>query len=142
MTTGLKILRVLVADDDPSMRLVLTMAFERRGHAVEVAANTDVARRMLREGSLDVALIDAGMPRGGTSFWRECMETSRPPGGALLLTGDVNALGELARHPSVLAKPFDFGELIERVERMGGIERPEESAPDSDRVDDPPEGLA
>ena len=119
MTSEGQILHVLVADDDPSMRLVLTMAFERRGHGVTVAEDTDVARRILAEESPDVALIDAGMPRGGTSFWRECVETGRPRGGALLLTGDVYALGVLAHHPNVLAKPFDFGELVERVERMG-----------------------
>jgi len=115
-----QILHVLVADDDPSMRLVLTMAFERRGHVVTAAADTDVARRILAEESPDVALIDAGMPSSGTSFWHECLETGQPHGGALLLTGDVYALGALADHPAVLAKPFNFGELVARVERMGG----------------------
>lgn len=119
MTSEGQILRVLVADDDPSMRLVLTMAFERSGHVVVVAEDTDVARRILDDDPPDVALIDAGMPRGGTRFWSECQATCRPPGGALLLTGDVYALGALAHHPDVLAKPFDFGELVKRVERMG-----------------------
>lgn len=120
-----QILRVLVADDDPSMRLVLTMAFERRGHVVNAAENTDVAHRILIDEAPDVALIDAGMPRGGTLFWSECQATGRPAGGALLLTGDVYALGELAHHPDVIAKPFDFGELVARVERMGGDARSE-----------------
>jgi DNA-binding response OmpR family regulator len=121
MTPDGPILRVLVADDDPSMRLVLTMAFERRGHVVTTADDTDVARRILAEDAPDVALIDAGMPRSGTSLWRECLETGQPHGGALLLTGDVYALGDLAHHPAVLAKPFDFGALIARVEQMGGM---------------------
>ena len=137
MTSEGRILRVLVADDDPSMRLVLTMAFERRGHVVAVAEDTDVARRILVEESPDVALIDAGMPRGGTAFWSECLETGCPRGGALLLTGDVYALGPLALHPAVLAKPFDFGELVARVERMGGVHEAGPSGP----ADDPSPGL-
>lgn len=116
-----QILHVLVADDDPSMRLVLTMAFQRRGHVVRVAEDTDAARALIDQGGLDVALIDAGMPRNGTTLWSDCRANGDPPGGALLLTGDVYALGDLADHPDVLAKPFDFGELVARVERMGGV---------------------
>lgn len=111
-------LRVLVADDDPSLRLALTMILERRGHAVVAAADTDAARAHLDTDHPDVALVDAGMPRNGVAFWRECDEGGRIPAGALLLTGDVGALGELAHHPRVLEKPFDFPGLVERVERM------------------------
>jgi DNA-binding response OmpR family regulator len=136
-----QILHVLVADDDPSMRLVLTMAFERRGHRVTAVEDTDVARRILAEDAPDVALIDAGMPRSGTSFWRECSETGRPPGGALLLTGDIYALGELAHHPNVLAKPFDFGALVARVERMGGSDEPRGSSADPGPADDASPGV-
>ncbi len=118
MTGEPRPLHILVADDDPSMRLVLTMAFQRRGHLVRVAETTDIAREILDDGEFDVALIDAGMPRGGTTFWADCRASGEPAGGALLLTGDVYALGELADHPEVLAKPFDFAELVARVERM------------------------
>lgn len=130
MSSEGQILHVLVADDDPSMRLVLTMAFERRGHRVTAAEDTDIAARILADEAPDVALIDAGMPRGGTNFWRECIESGRPRGGALLLTGDVYALGALAHHPNVLAKPFDFGALVARVERMGTASEPGDSSPD------------
>lgn len=113
-----RVVRVLVADDDPSLRLALTMMLERRGHVVVGETHTDAARAHLEPEPPDVALVDAGMPRDGVAFWRECDEGGRVPGGALLLTGDVGALGELARHPRVVEKPFDFGALVERVERM------------------------
>ncbi len=111
-------LHVLVADDDPSLRLALTLTFERRGHRVRSAADTDSARELLRATPPDVVLVDAGMPRSGVAFWRECQEDPGPLPVALLLTGDVNALGELARHPQVVEKPFGFGALVERVETM------------------------
>ena len=107
---------ILVADDDPSLRLALTLTFERRGHRVLAAADTDSARELLVEQRPDAALIDAGMPRDGVALWRECHDGPDPLTAALLLTGDVGALGELAYHPQVLAKPFAFGALVQRVE--------------------------
>lgn len=111
-------LRVLVADDDPSMRLALTLVFQRRGHRVMQAADTDRAHELLRDEAPDVALVDAGMPRDGVAFWRACDERGGPRAGALLLTGDVWGLGDLAHHPRVVEKPFDFAALVDRVERM------------------------
>ncbi|MEQ9569001.1 MAG: hypothetical protein RLN75_02330 [Longimicrobiales bacterium] len=113
-----RVLRVLVADDDPSLRLALTLTLERRGHVVVGESHTDAARAHLGAEPPDVALVDAGMPRDGVGFWRECDEGGRLAGGALLLTGDLGALGELADHPRVVGKPFDFRALVERVERM------------------------
>lgn len=111
-------IRVLVADDDPSLRLALTMVFQRAGHDVVAAEHTDAAREIVAADRADVALIDAGMPRDGVAFWKECREGDNALAGALLVTGDVWALGELARHPMVLEKPFDFRALVERVERL------------------------
>lgn len=111
-------IRVLVADDDPSLRLALTMVFQRAGHDVVAAGDTDAAREIVVANRADVALIDAGMPRDGVAFWRECRDGDNALAGALLVTGDVWALGELARHPMVLEKPFDFRALVERVERL------------------------
>lgn len=111
-------LRVLVADDDPSLRRALTLLLEHRGHVALPAPDTDTAHAILDDETPDVALIDAGMPRDGIAFWRHCHDVGSPPGGALLLTGDVLGLGDLAEHPRVLGKPFDFSDLMQRIERM------------------------
>lgn len=122
-------IRILVADDDPSLRLALTMVFERRGHAVIAAGDTDAARRVLAAEGADVALIDAGMPRDGVSFWRECGAAGSSLSGALLITGDIWALGDLADHPMVWEKPFDFQALVARVEELAGRTAPETQPP-------------
>jgi DNA-binding response OmpR family regulator len=114
-------LRVLVADDDPSLRLVLTLWIQRRGHQAFPAADTDSARTLLRDEAPDIVLVDAGMPRDGVAFWRECDEDECVTGKALLLTGDVPSLGELAEHPRVVGKPFDFTALLDRIESMAGV---------------------
>ena len=120
MTSDGPALRVLVADDDPSLRLALTLWIQRRGHRVFGASDTETARELLRDERPDVVLVDAGMPRDGVAFWRECEGDGVLRGGALLLTGDVPSLGELARHPRVVGKPFDFPALLDRIEAMAG----------------------
>jgi DNA-binding response OmpR family regulator len=118
MTSDGSALRVLVADDDPSLRLALTLWIQRRGHRAFGAADTDAARTLLRDEEPDVVLVDAGMPRDGVAFWRECAGEGPPRAGALLLTGDVPGLGELSRDPRVVGKPFDFPALLDRIEAM------------------------
>lgn len=124
-------LHVLVADDDPSLRLALTLTFERRGHRVDAVADTDAARVLLARARPDVALVDAGMPRDGVALWRELANGPGALGAALLLTGDPGALGDLARHPRVVGKPFGFRALVERVEAMVASGGPDVSAPPS-----------
>lgn len=94
------------------------MVLEQRGHRPLPAPDTVTARSVIEAESPGVALVDAGMPTGGVRFWQELEEDGSVPGGALLLTGDPYALGALADHPRVLGKPFDYGLLVARLERM------------------------
>lgn len=122
-------IRVLVADDDPSLRLALTLVFQRAGHTVVTAEDTESALEIVAGQGADVAVIDAGMPRDGVAFWKECREGDYGLAGALLVTGDIWALGDLARHEMVLEKPFDFRALVERVERFMQPRRPTDQPP-------------
>src|SRR5262249_9771654 len=63
-TTSAEI-RVLVADDDPAIRLVLRHRLEAEGWKVEEAADSQAALDALRSGKFDVALIDIIMPGSG-----------------------------------------------------------------------------
>src|SRR5690242_15638168 len=54
--------QVLIADDDPAIRLVLRHRLEAAGHRVEEAADGRGALEALRGGHFDVALIDIIMP--------------------------------------------------------------------------------
>lgn len=55
-------LRVLVADDDPSCRLVLRAAVEKLGHECRVASDGDEAWRLFQEAQPDVLITDWMMP--------------------------------------------------------------------------------
>jgi CheY-like chemotaxis protein len=55
-------LRILVVDDQPDARQLLTKVFERAGAAVQAAGSTDEALKLIKKGRLDVLVSDIGMP--------------------------------------------------------------------------------
>jgi DNA-binding response OmpR family regulator len=54
--------RVLVVDDDPLNRMLLTRSLEQAGHRVGSAASGQEALEILRERPFDVVLLDIVMP--------------------------------------------------------------------------------
>ena len=56
---------VLIADDDPSIRLVLRHRLEAEGYLVEEATDSDRALGALKSNRFDVALLDIIMPGAG-----------------------------------------------------------------------------
>jgi two-component system nitrogen regulation response regulator GlnG len=56
---------VLIADDDPAIRLVLRHRLEADGYRVEEAGDSGAALEALRSGRFDVALVDIIMPGAG-----------------------------------------------------------------------------
>lgn len=107
--------RILIADDDPSLRIALRLVLEDAGHDVIEATAEPEARFRLREGRVDIALIDAGMSGTGMRLWTELQNDSAWHGRAVLVTGDPWSLGSIAEHDDVLGKPFDFEALLARI---------------------------
>lgn len=54
---------ILVADDNPAIRLIARAILEREGHRVELASGGAEAVDMVREGDFGVVLLDILMPR-------------------------------------------------------------------------------
>jgi DNA-binding NarL/FixJ family response regulator len=58
--------RVLIADDDPDVRAVLSAQLARSGFdVVATAADTDEAIALAGEHHADIAIVDVQMPGGG-----------------------------------------------------------------------------
>ncbi|HFD38359.1 MAG TPA: response regulator, partial [Anaerolineae bacterium] len=51
-------MRILVADNDDGMRQALVEFLQEEGYATLEASRPDEARRLLREGNVDVAVLD------------------------------------------------------------------------------------
>src|SRR5258708_27036044 len=59
---------VLIADDDPAIRLVLRHRLEADGHRVEDAIDSASALAALRSNRFDVALLHIIMPGNGRPY--------------------------------------------------------------------------
>ncbi|MDH4325100.1 MAG: response regulator, partial [Betaproteobacteria bacterium] len=55
-------LQVLVIDDEPALRQMLTLMLMRAGYEVEAAASAEEAAARLAKGEFDVALCDIKLP--------------------------------------------------------------------------------
>jgi two-component system response regulator AtoC len=55
-------LQVLIVDDEPALRQILSNTTSKAGHSVSVAANGNEALLRLNKGDIDVAICDIRMP--------------------------------------------------------------------------------
>jgi two-component system response regulator PilR (NtrC family) len=55
--------RILVVDNEKSMREMLSIALEKEGYEVETARNGEVAVEMVEKDNFDVVITDINMPR-------------------------------------------------------------------------------
>ncbi|MEM7416455.1 MAG: response regulator [Gemmatimonadota bacterium] len=115
-------MRLLIVDDDPSLRVAIQMVCELAGHSVTSVDAVSAAREQLAEHPFDAVLIDAGMSGSGVELWRSLSDRADYEDRAFLMTGNVPGLGTLGRHPHVMDKPFDYDALLERLEGLGSRE--------------------
>jgi signal transduction histidine kinase len=111
-------LRVLVADDEPTLRLAITLFLGRHGHEVVQAVDAYEALRLATQQHFDVVLADVGMPGDGPELIRK-LETKPELKGRTILMSDGEAVSGL--YPSDrphLTKPFDMTEVIRMVESV------------------------
>jgi two-component system NtrC family sensor kinase len=115
---------ILVVDDEPSMRALLTRAFQSAGHEVATAADGPAALRHLGAAMVDVLILDHRMPgMDGVETYRRALEL-RPELArrTLMMSGDVlhPALHAFARAHDLplLAKPFDLADGLAAVEAI------------------------
>lgn len=117
--------RILVVEDEPSIRLFYERFFVPHGFYVRAVPRAEEAREIiLSEGEYDVLLLDVQMPGiGGRGLWRFIGE-NRPEyqSRTIFITGDI--LGpktrELLDHAGCpyLFKPFDNDQLLKHVRGM------------------------
>lgn len=121
-----KALRVLIADDEPTLRLAISLFLNRRGHQVTQAADAYEALRLAREQPFDVALVDARMPGDGLVLLQHLEKMPTLAGRTALMTGDLGRARTTQGIPSdrpYLVKPFDMNEAVSLIERLGDPDR-------------------
>jgi DNA-binding NtrC family response regulator len=112
--------RVLLADDEQSLRRVLARELDRKGHQVIAVEDGDKAVTKLEREEFDVAILDVRMPgRDGLEVLRALAEQVSPPE-VVMLTG--NATVELAVE-AMKAGAYDFVTKPCRIEVLDALVR-------------------
>jgi len=113
--------RILVADDEESMRWVLSKALRKKGFTVDLARDGDEALRLIRSESYDLAILDIKMP--GTNGL-DLLDKVREFKSDLLVVimtaeaGMKNAVEAMKRGAyDYLTKPFDLDVMDAIVEK-------------------------
>jgi CheY-like chemotaxis protein len=117
--------RVLVVDDEPALRRLLTDLFSIEGYRVSAASDGAQALERLQHFRPDVVVLDLTMPvMSGWTFAEECHRLdgyADLPIVAVTAMHDVAATAPRLEHLGVsrcLAKPFDVAELLAVVEQL------------------------
>jgi CheY-like chemotaxis protein len=118
-------LRVLLTEDEPSLRQILTSYLRVDGHAIEAVGNGQEALAKYEPGQFDLVITDRAMPEmGGDQLAGELRRRgSTTP--VIMLTGLGDLMNEVGERPDgvdlVVAKPVTLAELRAAV-RMATAE--------------------
>src|SRR4051812_50179220 len=111
--------RILVVDDDPSIRLLCKVNLELDGHEVLEAHSLDSARATLADEEVDVIVLDVHLHRERSDpLVTEC-HARRPPIPVVLVTGSVEITEPgLSDADAILPKPFELDQLLSAVSTL------------------------
>lgn len=121
--------RLLIVDDDASIRKTLARILEKQGYLVEAVEKGKQAIEATSQRFFNVAFIDIRLPdMDGTDLLERIRETE-PKMAKIILTGypslknTIDAVNKGA--DGYLMKPFDVGKLLAMVKQQ--LEKQEES---------------
>jgi two-component system nitrogen regulation response regulator GlnG len=122
--------RVLVADDEPSIRFVLRETLAEAGHEVVEVDSGDAALAALAGGTFEIAFLDIRMPGpSGIEILDRLRETDADTAVVIITAQNTfeNAVEAMKRGAlDYLVKPFAMAEvnaLVEKARRARALER-------------------
>ena len=112
--------RVLVVEDDPTLRRVIELMLDARGYVVDQARNGKAALDWMAELPPDVVVADLRMPLmdGHELLERMRAQPALEAIPVILLTGNLEAAGAALGADAVLTKPFEPADLIAMIEKL------------------------
>lgn len=114
--------RILLAEDDDSMRTFLVRALERAGYEVVAVDRGTAALPYLANGDFDLLLTDIVMPEMDGIELAQRAATMAPRMRVMFITGFAAvalARGSgIAPGAKVLSKPFHLRDLVSEIDRL------------------------
>lgn len=134
---------VLIADDDASVRTVLTQALMRAGYEVRACANASSLWRWITQGEGDLVITDVVMPDESGFELLPKIKAIRPDLPVMVMSARSNLLTAITATErgayEYLPKPFDLDELLSTVKRALASRQSEAQGPSqSDKSDELP----
>jgi DNA-binding response OmpR family regulator len=113
--------RILVVDDEPSIRLLCRVNLELDGHEVVEAGTLAEARAAVDAGQVDVVVLDVHLHgERSDELVAEC-RSQRPPIPVLLVTGSADPTqGAISEVDAILPKPFELDAFLATVRALAG----------------------
>jgi CheY-like chemotaxis protein len=114
--------RILIADDEPDVLLIVSERLRRNGHEVECAPDGIQAIQKSEQTAYDLLILDIRMP--GCTGYEVCasVKSSKMNGKTpvLLISAfpEEQVVWRQSKADAFLAKPFETGQLIMSVDKL------------------------
>jgi len=114
--------RILLAEDDPSMRGFLARTLSKAGHVVVAVPDGDEAVSSLAENDYDLLLADIVMPGVDGIDLAKRVNEEKPDIKVMLITSfaavELKAKSILDPSARVLSKPFHLRAIVDEVDKL------------------------
>lgn len=116
------VVKILLAEDDDSMRAFLTRAIERAGYEVNAVDRGTAALPLIATGTYDLLLTDIVMPEMDGIELAQRAAALAPGMRVVFITGfaavALSRATSAAPKAKVLSKPFHLRDLVSEIERL------------------------
>ncbi len=119
--TGTSMIRILLAEDDDSMREYLERALTKVGYAVTAVDRGTSALPLIERESFDLLLTDIVMPEMDGIELAQRAAVIAPQMRVMFITGFAAVAlkgGKAPTNAKILSKPFHLRDLVAEVDRM------------------------
>ena len=114
--------RILIADDDSTIRRLARFSCEKLGHEVVEADDATSAIEAYQREPVDLVMLDLKMPGGGGDAFFDMLRVAPRSCRVIVITGATRGIAldtiDPAQVDHVLLKPFRIADVVAAVEKV------------------------